>query len=151
MWCSLWMDSSDEEGEIVAKYITNYHFTNNVEEHVSFTILPLQWSKDESQGDFETPVFLLGNVDDDGLQKIHKLVKAWRFELSYAQPEIYVLHKNGNWLVLQKPRKSFEKTIRTILITIHLLHFVKKNPEASGKSVWTYLFQALRFVLFLTL
>ena len=145
------MDSSDEEGEIVAKYITNYHFTNNVEEHVSFTILPLQWSKDESQGDFETPVFLLGNVDDDGLQKIHKLVKAWRFELSYAQPEIYVLYKNGSWLVLQKPRKSFEKTIRTILITIHLLHFVKKNPEASGKSVWTYLFQALRFVLFLTL
>lgn len=126
------MDSSDEEGEIVPECVTNYHLTNNAEEPVSFAILPVQWSEDEKQGSFETPVFLQGNADDDGLQNMHKLVKAWRFELSYAQPEVYVLSKDRKWLALQKPRKSFGKIIRTIMVTKHLLHFIKKNPGHLG-------------------
>ncbi|KAL1072648.1 hypothetical protein V6Z11_D11G167300 [Gossypium hirsutum] len=42
-------------------------------------------------------------------------------------------------MTLQKPRKSFVSTIRTILITIHWMHFLKKNTETPAKSVWNHL------------
>uniref|UniRef100_A0A2N9HZ60 Zinc finger PHD-type domain-containing protein n=1 Tax=Fagus sylvatica TaxID=28930 RepID=A0A2N9HZ60_FAGSY len=105
---------------------------------VSFSILPLQWSEGDIIGDLETQVFLRGN-GDDGLQRIYKLVVAWKFELSYVQPEICVLSKEKSWITLQKPWKIFKKTIRTILVTVHWLHFIKKNSEASKKSLWKHL------------
>ncbi|XP_060672411.1 protein ENHANCED DOWNY MILDEW 2 isoform X2 [Ziziphus jujuba] len=136
------MDSSDEEGEIVPDRVTDYHFISDKEEPISFTVLPLQWSEDESLDDVDRPVYLRG-VADDGIQKVYKRVIAWRFELSFVQPEISVLSKDNKWLTLQKPRKSFENIIRTTLVTIHLLHFVKKNPDASWKSICAYLFKEL--------
>ncbi|KAM4093044.1 hypothetical protein ACB094_06G085900 [Castanea mollissima] len=101
--------ASDEESEIVAEFVTNYDFIDHVGNPVSFSVLPLQWSE------------------------------AWRFQLSYVQPEICVLSKEKSWITLQKPRKAFENTIRTILVTVHWLHFVKKNPEASAKSLRNHL------------
>ncbi|CAK9168592.1 unnamed protein product, partial [Ilex paraguariensis] len=50
-----------------------------------------------------------------------------------------VLSKENSWINLEKLRKSFEDAIRTILITLHCLHFVKKNPESSGKALWDHL------------
>ncbi|XP_070021125.1 protein ENHANCED DOWNY MILDEW 2-like isoform X2 [Nicotiana sylvestris] len=139
------MASSDEEGEIVPNCITNYHFVGCNGEPVSFSILPLQWGDDDDDDDViggavnnNVEIYLRGTADD-GLQHIYKKVLAWRFELSYALPEIHVLSKDKIWIKLLKPRKSYADTIRTILITVHFLHFVKKNPETFGEIVWNHI------------
>ncbi|KAF8391638.1 hypothetical protein HHK36_023944 [Tetracentron sinense] len=132
------MASSDEEGEIVPRSVTNYHFVDDKDEPISFSILPIEWSGCDRPDGMKLQIFLHGAADS-GLQKIYKQVTAWKFELSDEQPEISVLSKENKWIKLQKPRKSFEDTIRTILITLHCLHFVKKNPETSGKSLWDHL------------
>ncbi|CAB4312452.1 unnamed protein product [Prunus armeniaca] len=49
------------------------------------------------------------------------------------------IHEENNWLRLLKPRKSFEDTVRSILITVQFLHYVKRNPETSYKSLCTHL------------
>ncbi|KAA8524794.1 hypothetical protein F0562_011217 [Nyssa sinensis] len=137
------MASSDEEGEIIPDCITNYHFVNFKGEPISFSTLPLQWqwSGDEIPEGFSAQIFLRGSADD-GLQQIYKKVIAWKFELSYALPEIYLLSKDKTWMKLQKPRKSFEVTVKTILITVYCLHFVKKNQDASGDALWKHLLKA---------
>lgn len=132
------MASSDEEGEIIPNCITNYHFVDRNGAPVSFSILPLQWDEDDIPGALNSEIFLRGNADD-GLQHIYKKVLAWRFELSYALPEIHVLSKDKIWIKLLKPRKSYADTIRTVLITVHFLHFVKKNPDTVGEIVWNYI------------
>lgn len=136
------MDSSDEEGEIVPDCVTNYYFVDIKGDPVSFANLPLQWSNDEIQDGGSTQIILRG-TSDCGLQKIYKKVIAWRLELSYALPEIYVLC-NKMWIKVQRPRKSFEGIIKTILVTAHFLHFVKKNPETSEDALWNYLLKAFR-------
>ncbi|CAL5336353.1 unnamed protein product [Camellia sinensis] len=135
------MASSDEEGEIIPDCITNYHLVDYTEEPISFSRLPLQWSEDEISDDLSIQLFLRGTADD-GLQQIYKKVIAWKFELSYVLPEIYLLSKDKTWIKLLKPRKSFESTIKTILITIHCLHFMKTNQEASRNAVWNHLLKA---------
>lgn len=136
--------ASDEESEIVAEFVTNYDFIDHLGNPVSFSVLPLQWSEGDFFGDLEKQVFVRGD-GDDGLQRIYKCVIAWKFQLSYVKPEICVLSKEKSWITLQKPRKAFENTIRTILVTVHWLHFVKKNPEASAKSLWNHLMKTFRF------
>ncbi|CAK9133396.1 unnamed protein product [Ilex paraguariensis] len=132
------MASSDEEGEIVPNCVSNYHLVDYKEEPISFSSLPLQWSEDEATDGMNTHLFLRGN-ENGGCQQIYKKVIAWKIELSYALPEIYVLSKDKTWIKLQRPRKSFECIIRTILITVHCLHFVKKNQKASGDELWKHL------------
>ncbi|KAI8011603.1 Protein ENHANCED DOWNY MILDEW 2 [Camellia lanceoleosa] len=135
------MASSDEEGEIIPDCITNYCLVDYKEEPISFSRLPLQWSEDEISDDLSMQIFLRGTADG-GLQQIYKKVIAWKFELSYVLPEIYLLSKDKTWIKLLKPRKSFESTIKTILITIHCLHFMKTNQEASRNAVWNHLLKA---------
>uniref|UniRef100_A0A3Q7IHD5 RFTS domain-containing protein n=1 Tax=Solanum lycopersicum TaxID=4081 RepID=A0A3Q7IHD5_SOLLC len=135
----LFMASSDEEGEIVPNCITNYHFVDSNGGVASFSILPLQWGEDDKLGALNSEIFLRGTADD-GLQPIYKKVLAWRFELSYALPEIHVLSKDKIWIKLLKPRNGYVDTIRSVLITVHFLHFVKKNPEG---IVWNYIEKSL--------
>ncbi|KAG4923840.1 hypothetical protein JHK87_049380 [Glycine soja] len=130
------MASSDDEGEAQPLSVSNYHFEDNKDAPVCFSVLPIQWSESQSPVGKKMQVFLHGFVDN-GLQKFFVQVVAWRFDLSYVRPEILVLSKDGRWIKLEKPRKSYEDTIiRTILITIHFLSYVKKNPDSSAKSVW---------------
>ncbi|XP_004516998.1 protein ENHANCED DOWNY MILDEW 2-like isoform X2 [Cicer arietinum] len=129
------MASSDEEGEIVPNYVDCYWFENDKAEFVSFFSLTLLWSINEVECDSETKVFLRGTTDN-GLQKIHKHITGWRFELSSGQPKISVLSREKYWITLQKPRKCFETMIRTVLVTVYWLHFVKWNPEESRISIW---------------
>ncbi|XP_059662429.1 protein ENHANCED DOWNY MILDEW 2-like isoform X2 [Cornus florida] len=138
------MASSDDEGELVPHTVSNYHFVDDKDEPISFAELPVQWNKGKSPDGKRKQIFLHG-ITDNGLQKIYKQVTAWKFDLSDAKPEISVLYKEHNWIKLQKPRKSFQDTIRTILITIHCLHFVKKNPETSGSSFWNHLSKVFSF------
>ena len=138
------MASSDDEGEVVPNIVSNYHFVDDKDEPISFSELPVQWN--DSDGlDRKTKQIFLHGTTDNGLQKIYKQVKAWKFDLSAEKPEILVLAKESSWMRLQKPRKSFEDTIRSILITVHCLHFVKKNPEMSGKLLWDQLSKVFRF------
>ncbi|KAJ1399383.1 hypothetical protein SESBI_05069 [Sesbania bispinosa] len=96
--------------------------------------------------DGKNEVFLHGSADN-GLHKMFKQVTTWRFDLSNVKPEISVLPKDVGWIKLQKPRKSYEDTIRTILITIHFLNHVKKNPDISAKSMWDNLSKNKEFRL----
>ncbi|XP_025985565.1 protein ENHANCED DOWNY MILDEW 2 isoform X2 [Glycine max] len=131
------MASSDDEGEAQALSVSNYYFVDDKDdEPVCFSVLPIQWSESESPVGKKMQLFLHGFVDN-GLQKFFGQVVAWRFDFSYVRPEISVLSKDGRWIILEKPRKSYEDTIiRTTLITTHFLSYVKKNPDSSAKSVW---------------
>ncbi|KAK5784291.1 protein ENHANCED DOWNY MILDEW 2-like isoform X1 [Gossypium arboreum] len=133
------MSSSDEEGEFTPEiHVSEYVFVDQNGEPISFSVLPLLWNENEVIGNSKAQVFLEG-VADDGRLKIYQQVVAWMFDLSYALPEILVFSKNKKRMTLQKPRKSFVSTIRTILITIHWMHFLKKNTETPAKSVWNHL------------
>ncbi|KAF3453372.1 hypothetical protein FNV43_RR03812 [Rhamnella rubrinervis] len=132
------MASSDDEAEALPQSVSNYHFVDEKDEPISFSLLPIQWSKDNGLDGKKIQIFLHG-IADNGLQKIYKRVIAWKFDLSNVKPMISVLSKENNWIKLQKPRKSFEDIIRSILITLHCLHFVKRNPETSSKSLWNHL------------
>ncbi|KAI9177349.1 hypothetical protein LWI28_013994 [Acer negundo] len=133
------MDFSDEE-EIVPQCVSTYHLIDQNNNPISFAELPMKWKEDDEAvgGNLGIKVYLRGTTDD-GLQSVHKQVVAWKFELSYPQPEIWVLSKYKNWIQLQNPRKSFRFIIRTILITVHWLHFALKNQKASGNAIKEYL------------
>ncbi|KAI9083279.1 hypothetical protein K1719_034811 [Acacia pycnantha] len=132
------MASSDEEGEIVPEGVNDYYFIDDKYQPVSLSILPLLMSMDEIKCDLATTVYLRGTADD-GTQEIFKQIIAWKFELSSVQPVISVLSKDKVWITLQRPRKSHESIIRTVLVTLYWLHFVRRNPEESRMSVWKYL------------
>ncbi|XP_028758489.1 protein ENHANCED DOWNY MILDEW 2 isoform X2 [Neltuma alba] len=132
------MASSDDEAEVHPQSVSNYHLEDDEKEPVSFSVLPIQWNESEDTDGESGQVFLDGFADN-GLQKVFKHVVAWKFDVFGREPEISVLLKGRQWIKLEKPKKWFEKTIRTILITIHFLHYVQKYPETSAKSVWGYL------------
>ena len=137
------MASSDEEGEIVPDSVTEYYFVDHIGELVSFSTLPLQWNDGEITEELCTQIYVCG-TSDDGLQQIYKKVIAWKFDISYVMPEVYVLSKEKLWVKLYRPRKSYEETIKTILITIHFLHFVKKNPSGSQDALWNQILKTFR-------
>ncbi|KAK7333425.1 hypothetical protein VNO80_30197 [Phaseolus coccineus] len=129
------MASSDDEGEAQLLSVSNYYFEDDKDVPVCFSVLPIRWSESESPVGKKIQVFLRGFADN-GLQKVFVQVVAWRFDLSCVRPEISVLSKDGRWIKLEKPRKSYEETIRTILITIHFMSYAKRNPDSSAKSAW---------------
>jgi hypothetical protein len=137
------MASSDEEGEIFPDSVDSYWFENDKAQFVSFLNLTLLWSVDEVECFSETKVFLRGTTDN-GLQKIHKQITGWRFELSCEQPVISVLLKQKYWITLLKPRKCFENTIRSVLVTVYWLHCVKWYPEESRVSILVKLLKEFR-------
>lgn len=139
------MESSDDEAEAVPQTVSNYHFGDEKEEPISFHVLPIQWSESERQDEKKVQIYLHGYADN-GLEKICKPVVAWKFDLSNVKPEISVLLKVNRWMVLQKPRKSYEGIIRSILITVQCLSYAKRNPEISSKSMWDHLSKAFRYL-----
>ncbi|XWS27788.1 hypothetical protein CRYUN_Cryun25bG0010300 [Craigia yunnanensis] len=132
--------SDDEEEEALLHSVSNYYFNDEKDEAVCFSELPLQLEGKESliHGD-KNKIFLRGTADD-GLLTICKHVNAWKFDLcNVGKPVILVLSKENGWLKLQKPRKSFEPVIRSVLISVHCLHLLSRNPDLSGKSLWEQL------------
>uniref|UniRef100_A0A0E0JJF4 Zinc finger PHD-type domain-containing protein n=1 Tax=Oryza punctata TaxID=4537 RepID=A0A0E0JJF4_ORYPU len=59
--------------------------------------------------------------------------------LDAREPEISVLSAEGSWISLTKPKNSYEEKIRTILITVQMLHFLKRKPEEPEKNLWSHL------------
>ncbi|KAL3646057.1 hypothetical protein CASFOL_011237 [Castilleja foliolosa] len=137
------MASSDEEGEIFPDWLTDYYFVGTDQNPISFSCLPLKWDDDDEVEEHESTehAFLRGTVED-GHREIYRKAIAWKFVLCDVLPEIYVLMdaKNGRWIKLQNPQKSYEETIRTVLISVHCLHFMKKNPdEECGEALWKHI------------
>ncbi|XP_073149237.1 protein ENHANCED DOWNY MILDEW 2 isoform X2 [Henckelia pumila] len=142
------MASSDDEGETICN-VSEYEFIFGKDEPISFTELPVGWNK-TGTSPFRSlhgkqQIFLQGKTDN-GLRKIYKPVIAWKFDLSYAKPQISVLSKDGNWINLLKPRHAFVVIIRSILITVNFLHFAKWNPQASRKALWDHLTESFRML-----
>lgn len=68
------------------------------------------------------------------------IVQGWNFDLSVDErPKIEVLLHGMHWITLQNPRKSYETLIRTTLVSLQFLHFVKRNPDVSRDDVWNSL------------
>ncbi|CAN4097164.1 unnamed protein product [Withania somnifera] len=132
------MASSDDEAEAVPSTVSIYEFVDDKDEPVSFEELTFQWNDAERLDGNKRHVFLRGTADD-GLQKIYKQVTTWKIDFSRMEPAISVLTKENDWIKLEKPRKAFQDTIRSILITVHSLHFLKRNPESSGRALWDHL------------
>ncbi|KAJ8429343.1 hypothetical protein Cgig2_008790 [Carnegiea gigantea] len=132
------MAYTDDEAEDLPEFVSNYFFEDDDGELISFAVLPIIWNTSETMRSSKKQIFIHGTTDD-GLQSIYKPVKAWKFDLSGEKPEISVLSRDNNWMKLQKPRKSFENEIRTVLITVNFLHLVKKTPQLNEKVIWNKL------------
>lgn len=131
-------NSSDDEGEVIPKVVDNFYFTDENQEPISFTVLPIDWGGDENKDGPKKQVFLEGTADG-GLQKVYKQAVAWKLNLQEQRPVVYVKIKDGAWIQLQKPRKSYEEIIRSVLVAAHFLHFARRNSEASEKAHWDHL------------
>ncbi|XP_071730807.1 protein ENHANCED DOWNY MILDEW 2-like isoform X2 [Rutidosis leptorrhynchoides] len=136
------MASSDEEGEILPDSVTNYHFINSDNSLISFSDLPLHFTNHDVIGDETLVASLLGSTDG-GLQSVYKEVIGWKFELSFAIPEFYVLSKARKWIKLEKPRKSYENIVKSVLIVVRFLHSAKRNAEASRNDLLNDLIKTL--------
>ncbi|TYI42473.1 hypothetical protein ES332_A01G101400v1 [Gossypium tomentosum] len=132
--------SDDEEEEALIHSVSNYYFNDEKDEAVCFSQLPLQFGGKECLSCGSKKKIFLRGIADDGLLTICKHVTTWKFDLSnVGKPDISVLSKDIGWLKLQKPRKSFEPVIRSVLISVHCLHLISWNPDLSGKSLWDQL------------
>ncbi|KAK7300003.1 hypothetical protein RJT34_10834 [Clitoria ternatea] len=129
--------SSDDEPDAAVQFlsVSNYYLEDDEDMPVSFTVLPIQWSDSDASDAGGGKVSLRG-LADNGLQAVFMQVTAWRFDITNVKPEVSLLLKDGRWVKLQRPRKSFRDTIRTILVTLHFLHRAKRNRELSVASVW---------------
>ena len=132
------MASSDDEQETVPYSVTGYSFIDESNAPISFGVLPIQFDDAGEPDACDAQVFLQGSADG-GLQKIYKQVIAWKLQLEGQLPEVFVLSKDNLWIKLQKARNSYEESIRTTLVTIQVLHYLRKNPEVSEKILWDHL------------
>ncbi|CAL5011766.1 unnamed protein product [Urochloa decumbens] len=134
-------DDDDDDGvEPQFKAVNEYYFEVTKDEHVCFSILPFQFDENDKVGDCdsEKKVYLRG-VMDKNLYPVHKQVVAWRVGLDCEQPNISVLSSEGNWIQLLNPWKCYQdKIARSILITIQMLHFVRKQHKYK-RNLWDHL------------
>ena len=137
------MASFEDEAE--PQPVANYYFEDENDEPISVHVLAIEWSKDKRQKGEKEQISLRGTADN-GLRKIHCPVIAWKFDLS-LKPVISVqLSKENKWIVLQRPRKSFEKIIRPVLVTLSCLSYVIQNPESSAGTMWQYIADTFRYL-----
>lgn len=133
------MEWSEEEGEILPDSIDEYYFVDQSDIPVKFCVVPLKWHSVDSIDSLGLRVLLRG-ITDCGDESFCKLVQGWNFDLSVDErPKIEVLLHGMHWITLQNPRKSYETLIRTTLVSLQFLHFVKRNPDVSRDDVWNSL------------
>ncbi|KAF0899369.1 hypothetical protein E2562_018249 [Oryza meyeriana var. granulata] len=76
-----------------------------------------------------------------------KRIIAWRVELEYNMPKISVLSSEDkdNWIRLLKPHKGYAEDIaRSVLITMQMIHFVKRHPTDNERTLSNHLYQVSR-------
>ncbi|KAJ4815744.1 Protein ENHANCED DOWNY MILDEW 2 [Rhynchospora pubera] len=131
-------DFSDDDAELtlIPDTVAYYHFVDEDDAPISFVDLPYE------SPDPKSPLVYLHGSSEDKLLKVYQLAKAWKLELSRKiGPEVFVL-LDEKWVKLLNPRKSYEEVIRSILITIQALHFLRWNPDSSEKNMWDNLRRA---------
>ncbi|TVU11145.1 hypothetical protein EJB05_44712 [Eragrostis curvula] len=130
-------DDDDVEPPLTA--LENYWLVDSEKQPVCFSTLPLRLG---DTGDDDIPKFkkrlVLWGIAPPGEKKFKEVV-AWKLVLEGKQPEIAVLAADGGWISLVKPKYSYEETIRTILITVQMLHFLRRKPDESEKNLWSHL------------
>lgn len=158
----------EDEEEVVLKSVTNYYVLDDNSEPASFSLLPLQLGGADDNGNgndndgaaaaSSSPspspspsplrlLFLHGSADG-GLQKVYKPVVAWKLDIDGDVPVVSLFSRDGGgvWIQLLKPRKSFEDTIRSVLISAHALHFLKRGPS-SQVALWPHLAKVFGYLL----
>ncbi|OEL26184.1 Protein ENHANCED DOWNY MILDEW 2 [Dichanthelium oligosanthes] len=125
------MSSDDDDAEPRLRAVESYYFVDDDDAPVSFDVLPFQFDAAEEVPSFKKDVYLRG-LADGGLQNVYKQVVAWKLGLDGESPEITVLSTEGNWIALLKPRLSYEETVRSVLVTVEMLHFVRRSPTAGS-------------------
>lgn len=130
-------DDDDVEPQLTA--MENYYLVDTKDQPVCLSTLPLRLGDtgDDDVSQLKERLGLWGTADP-GIKK-YKEVVAWKLGLEGKQPEIAVLAADGGWISLVKPRNSYEETIRTILITVEMLHFLRGKPDEPEKSLWSHL------------
>uniref|UniRef100_A0A0A9GGP7 RFTS domain-containing protein n=1 Tax=Arundo donax TaxID=35708 RepID=A0A0A9GGP7_ARUDO len=140
------MFDDDDGVEPQFKVVDEYYFEYSKYEPVCFSILPFQFDGNEEVTDCasEKKVYLRG-VLDRSHYPVHRKVVAWRVELDCEKPNILVLSSESNWITLLKPCKCYREEIaRSILITIQILHFVRKQPRDKRRlwgRFWDHLYE----------
>ncbi|KAK1291519.1 hypothetical protein QJS10_CPB17g02650 [Acorus calamus] len=131
--------SDDDEGEILPEWVTNYFFMDKNNVPISFAVLPFQsgsYGSPVASAGTESHIYMIGDVEGEP-QKVYKPVNAWKLELSDVTPVVLVQTKGcGHWIKLRKPSKSFKDMVRTVLVTVHCLHYLKWNGGVSERVLW---------------
>ncbi|GJM99721.1 hypothetical protein PR202_ga16848 [Eleusine coracana subsp. coracana] len=130
-------DDDDVEPQLTA--LENYYLLDSKKQPVCFSTLPLRLGDagDDDVSHFKKRLVLWGTADP-GIKK-YKEVVSWKVGFEGKQPEIAVLAADGGWISLVKPLYSYMETIRTILITVQMLHFLRRKPDEPEKSLWSHL------------
>ncbi|KQJ96325.1 uncharacterized protein LOC100832660 isoform X2 [Brachypodium distachyon] len=133
------MFDDDDDADPHFTAVDKYHFENGMQEPVSLSVLPLKFDEIDEVACLDSTKVDLHGFADNGLHTVHAKVVAWRVGFDYEQPKITVLSSEGYWIELLKPRKCYEKTVRSVLISVQMLHFVKKWPRKENRSLLNHL------------
>ncbi|KAI5066298.1 hypothetical protein GOP47_0018922 [Adiantum capillus-veneris] len=105
-------ESSDDDIEIVPKSVDGYWLEYGDETPVSFTTLPD--FKIDGEALSEKVVYVRG-TQDNGMRLYVRSI-AWKLELTKDAKPVFHLKTEKYWIQLMKPRKSYEDTIRSIIM-----------------------------------
>uniref|UniRef100_A0A0E0EKG5 Uncharacterized protein n=1 Tax=Oryza meridionalis TaxID=40149 RepID=A0A0E0EKG5_9ORYZ len=133
------MFDDDDDVEPPVNDVDIYYFEEREDKPVCFSVLPIKFDENEevSCSDYKE-LNLRGFTDNN--RHVFKKVIAWRLDLDCQRPKISVLSSDGKWIELLKPRMCYyEKKVRSILITVQMLHFVRKCPKKQERSLFDHL------------
>lgn len=132
------MMSDDDDAEPQVSAVEDYYLVDSTDHPVCFSTLPLQHGDTDDGPECKKRLVLWGIADR--IEKVYREVVAWRLVLQHKQPEIAVLAADGGgWIRLLKPKNSYEKEIRRVLITAQMLHFLRRKPDEQEKNLWSHL------------
>jgi hypothetical protein len=78
---------------------------------------------------------------------VYKQVVSCKVSLHGESPELTVLSTEGSWIVLLKLRSSYKETDRSVLVTVEMLHFVRRNSTVSQEEMWDHLHEVFGYAL----
>ena len=140
--------SSEEDEEIITNSVTNYHFLNHHKVPITFTDLPLHLHTVIDTSSDTSSAYLLGTTDN-GLQSVYIEVTGWKYDLSFDSPEVYVAKKakiaknrgseGVRWIRLVKARNRYEVVVRSDLVFVKLLHYLKWCCEVTRDEIVSFL------------
>ncbi|CAN6204060.1 unnamed protein product [Urochloa humidicola] len=130
--------SDDDDAELQVSAVENYSLLDSLDHPVCFSTLPIRHGGTGDVPECKKRLVLRGTADR--INKVYREVVAWRLVLEGKQPEIAVLAADGGgWIRLVKPKNSYEETVRTVLITSQMLHFLRRKPDEPEKNLWGHL------------